>query len=299
MADTTIDTDVRDLLLQFLRDNQLPESLITFITTALGEKKSYAQILTELRQTPEYKAAYPENDQRIAAGFDWWSEAQIREYRSEARRLASEYFGASVSNEEIATMISKNKSLTEYEHNLQIYKQVERWGPTVKTVLAQQLGYVPDDQLVYRFLDHEISTPELDRAYETALYMAQPASIGLGIRPEEEADILRAHGISVEQAFQGYQGIVNEMPRSERLGLIEAQIGRNEGQFPTADSLFKGTTFAKLFNAIQLGDPAAMAELRGTISREVARWQGRGGVATDNSGASVGLLSEQERRQRS
>lgn len=297
MADETTGTDVRDLLLQFLRDNQLPESLITFITTALAEKKSYAQIITELRQTPEYKAAYPENDQRIANGFDWWSEAQIRQYRSEARRLANEYFGASLSNEEISSLISGNKSLTEYEHNLQIYKQVERWGPTVKMVLAQSLGYAPDDEMVFRFLHDEISTPELDRAYETALYRAQPAQIGLGVRPEEEADTLRAFGISPEQAFKGYQSIVGEMPRSERLGLIEAHIQRNAGDFPTPDSLFQGQTFAKLFRAIQLGDPDALSELQGTISREVARWQGRGGAATDNAGRSVGLLSEDERRQ--
>lgn len=290
--------DVRDALLQFLRDNELPDSLITFITQALADSKSFSQIMAELRETPEYKAAYPENDVRMANGFEYWSEGQIREYRSEARRLAGEYFGASLTNTEIAGLIGNNKSLVEYEKSLQTWKQVERWGPTVKAVLATELGYQPDDQMIYRFLHGEIATPELDRAYETALYRGQPASIGLGVRPEEEAAQLRAFGISPEQAFRGYQGVAGELPRSARLGMIESEIESNSAKFPNGSQLFNDQNFATLFRAIQLQDPEAIAKLQGTLSREVARFQGQGGAVTDRTGAAVGLLSESERRSR-
>lgn len=289
--------DVRDLLAGFLSENELPSSLLAFITDALGQKKSYARIVAELRETPEYKTAYPEMELRQAAGFDRMSEAEIRAYRGEARRLATEYLGVNnLSNQEVATLIGKNKSLREWEHDLQTYRELERWGPAVKFTLAQELGYVPEDELVFRFLHADIATPDLDRAYSRALTRAQPAMLGLGIRPEEEARILEQYGISPEQAFKGYQGIVGEMPRSERLAAIDAEINRNIDRFPSPTQLFANTPFSTLFRAIQLGDQDAIRQLQASIGHEVARFQAGGGVAQSGSGAAVGLLTANERQ---
>ena len=103
--------------------------------------------------------------------------------------------------------------------------------------------------------------------------------------------MLRRYGISVEQAFRGYQGIVGELPRTERLGAIEAEINRNVEQFPTGTELFAGTPFATLFRAVQLQDPDAIAALQAQMSREVARFQAGGGPTA----AGAGLLSPAER----
>lgn len=293
-AEDAIDTDARDMLRQFLEDNQLPSSLLTFITDALAAKKSYAQIITELRQTEEYKAAYPENDVRLANGLSWMPEAAIREYRDEARRLAAEYLDVSdVTQEELTNIIGTGWSLRTFEGKLQRMQEWERWGPTVKAIIEFELGHDIDDERAFAFFD-DTPTPELDRAYEKGLLRGQPALLGLGVRPEEEAELLRRYGISPEQAFSGYQNLARELPRAERLGLIEAQIGRGVDHFPTGNDLFNDTPFATLFRAIQLGDPEAIAKLQGQMAREVARFQGSGGVATTAKG-SLGLLTEEER----
>jgi len=283
--------DIRGVLLRFLQENELPATLMGFIEQALAEKKSFDQIVAELRQTPEYRAVYGVNWERIERGFDWRPEAEIRAYRAEARRLAHAYLGIDVSQEEIDRLLAEDKSLVEWERTLQTWKDFERWGPTVRAVFEQELGYrIPDDR-VFAFLAPFIPTPELDRAYERALLRARPAVLGLGVRPEEEAEILRRYGISVEQAFRGYQGIVAELPRAERLAAIEAEINRNAERFPPPTQLFADTPFALLFRAIQLGDPDAIAQLQQQMAREVARFQAGGGPA----GGGVGLLSPEER----
>jgi hypothetical protein len=287
--------DVRDLMLQFLRDNELPESLMGFITEALAQNKSFAQIIIELRQTPEYLAAYPENTARIENGLSWMPEAEIRAYRDEARRLAREYMGVSdVSQEELTNIIGNGWSLRTWEVKLQRLQEFERWGPSVALVLEQELGYRPDDERLYAFFD-DTPTPEFDEAYKRALTRAQPAVLGLGIRPEEEADILRLYGISPEQAFKGYQDLAAELPRAQRIGLIDAQIAKGTAQFPDGSQLFNDQTFSTLFKAIQLRDMESIAVLQAQLAREVARFQGQGGAARDQQGRSIGLLSEEER----
>lgn len=294
-AEAAENQSVLDQLSNFLIEQELPSSLLGFIQNALAQKWSFSKIVAELRTTPEYEAAYPEMKLRREAGFAPMTEAEIRSYRGEARRLATEYFGVNISNQEITGLLTKDKSLSEYEADLKTLRLMDQWGPEVKQVLATELGFVPDDDLVFRFLHAEIATPEIDRAYQRALLRGQPAAIGLGIRPEEEADILQQYGISPEQAFRGYENILGETPRAERYAAIEAEIGRNLGQFPTGNDLFNATPFTTLFRAIQLQDPEALAKLQGQLSREVARFQAGGGVAQSGSGAAVGLLTPEER----
>lgn len=291
-----VNNDVRDLMLQFLRDNELPESLMGFIEEALAQSKSFPQIIIELRQTPEYLAAYPENQVRLENNLSWMPEAEIRAYRDEARRLAREYMGVSdVSQEELTNIIGKGWSLRTWETKLQRMQEFERWGPVVGLLLESELGYRPDDERLYAFFD-DTPTPELDEAYASVLRRAQPAAIGLGIRPEEENQMLRQLGISPEQAFKGYQDLAAELPRQQRLGLIDAQIASmGENAFPAVTDLMQGAAINQLFRSVFFQDPEATQTLRATIARELARFQGQGGAARNQQGASVGLLTEEER----
>jgi hypothetical protein len=287
--------DVREMFRQFLVEWGLPETLMAFINDSLAQGLSQTEITQRLYLTQEYLSVFPEGEARRQAGLSWWAPAQIRQYREEAKRIARQWLGIeNITNQEISGLITGDISLPEWESRLQTWRQFERWGPTVRAVLEQELGYrIPDDR-VFAFLSPELSTPELDRAYEKALLRGQPALLGLGVRPEEEAEILRRFGISPEQAFRGYQNLAQELPAQERFALIEAEIGRNLDRFPTGTELFADTPFALLFRGIQLGEVDALRELQARLARETARWQAGGGVA-QQGGALTGLAPREER----
>jgi hypothetical protein len=269
----------------FLADNELPGSLIEFIKDALAGNKPYDQIIAELRETPEYKAAYPENDLRRQNGFSWMPEAEIRAYRDEARRLSQEYYGWDLGNSEISELIGRGTSLRLWEHRLQVNKQVERWGAAVQQVFEQSTGAPLSEARLHAFFDPDFATPDIDRLYERALMRGQPAELGFGIRPEEEADILEQFGIPVEQIFQNYKTIAGEMPRFERLAAIGNYLqGPGAGLF--GDISVSGSL---LFRAIQLGDPTAILELQRRAGEESAKWQAEGGPSRTQGGVASGL----------
>jgi hypothetical protein len=290
---TITQTNAIAQMTNWLQENDLPSSLLDFIKQEVIADKSFDEIVLDLRQTPEYKLAYPENDLRVANGLSWMPEGQIRAYRDEAKRIAQSMLGINVTNEEIAKLLAKGKSLSEWEQTLATYRSFERYGPAVKVALSQELGYDVSDERVFAFMSPDTPTPELDSAFERARIRTQGGALfGGGLRPEEEAQILQAYGISAEQAFKGYQGIAAELPAAQRFAMIESQI--NQGTFPGASQALGDTSFATLFRAIQLGDPEAMKKIQDQMSREVARFQAGGGAATSGTVA-AGLLSASER----
>lgn len=270
----------------------LPASLADFIRQEVIASKSFDEIINDLRATSEYQAAFPENAMRLDNGLSTWSEQQILEYRDQAKQIARQTLGIDVSNTEVSNLIAKNKSLSEWASNLNTYASFERWGPAVKAALSQELGYDVSDERAYAFMSPDTPTPELDLAYTKALMRGQPAVLGFGIRPEEEADILLAHGINPDQAFQGYQGIASELPRQQRLAAIDAAIqGAN---VPDTQTALGGTSYSDLFQAIQLRDPTAILKISQTIAQETARWQSGGGASRSGTVA-AGLLTPDER----
>ena len=295
MADENIDPTVLDSLQQFLIDNELPLSLMDFVKQALIDQKPFSEVINDLRQTPEYQAAYPENKIRQDNGFSFQPEAYIRNYRDEAKRLGLQYLNYAPSNTEIANAIGKDKSLTELESFLQAQVQASKYGDTVKALFYQELGYTPSDERILAFMHPEISTPELDRAYNAARMRGQAESLGLGTRPEDEAAALLAFGLDPDKVFQNYQGIAAELPRAERLAAIEAHMHKNSAQFPSASQALKDASFGTLFRAIQFGDQTALKQLQGLLQREAARFATGGGVARTGSGAATGLLTQSQR----
>ena len=279
--------DIRQLLREFLEENELPTSLMNWVESALSQGWNADRIIYELRRTPEYLQAYPENAERLRLGFDWMPEAEIRAYRSEARRLSHEYFGYAPSNTEISELIVRNKSLVEWERQIQDYFAMERFGEPVRMALEWVLGYSISDEELWKFFSRDIPTPEWDAAVEKARMMGQPAVLGMGIRPEEEADILRSYGINPDEAFRGYQQMAAELPRATRLSAIETEITRLGDRFPGELSL----GFMDLFKAIQLRDMDSIMKLQQQLAREVARWQAGGGPA----GGGAGLLPPEQR----
>lgn len=279
---------------QLLTQWSLPTSLTSFIQGEITANKGYDEIINDLRNTSEYKAAFPENPERIKNGYSAWSEQQILEYRDQAKQMLASTLGITdFSTSEISHLIANNKSLSEWANDLQAYKRFEVWGPSVKQALSQELGYDVSDERAFAVFSEDIPTPELDMALERAQMRGQPAVLGFGIRPEEEAQTLLEHGIDPNQAFAGYQGIAAELPRANRLALIDNAL--TQGNTPDAATAIGDTSFNTLFKAIQLRDPTAIQQLSSTIANETARWQAGGGVA-GNGEQALGLLTEGERQ---
>lgn len=286
--------DMRALIKQTL-DLWGLSNLSGFVEKAITEGWGYEETLVNLRESPEYKAAFPEVALRRERGLAHMSELEILQARGEIRRLTREYAGVDPTSQEISSVIASNKSVAEWERTLIDYQQFKRWGPVVKGVLEQELGHALTDDRVFAFVSAYIPTPELDLAYENALLRGRPAALGLGVRPEQEAELLRQFGIDPNEAFRGYEGIVSELPRANRLAMIESYIESNGTMFPDLSTTLGDTTFGTLFRAIQLGDPEAIARLQAQMAREVARFQGGGAPATAGT-AAVGLLSPEQRR---
>lgn len=288
--------DIREVLREFLSQWGL-ENLMGFVEDALSQGWSQAEILARLREAPEYKLAFPENDLRREAGLTAWSESQILEYRNAAKRLAQDVLGiGDLRNDEIAKLIGKGVDLGQWERRLQAYASLEQWGPAVKEALSQELGYPVPDERVWAMISPDIPTPELDAALQSALMRGMPAVLGFGMRPEEEADLLREYGLNPEEAFKGFQGIASELPRAERLTAIEAYINTNQSQFPPIGEMFGDeASYGTLFRAIQLRDPEAITRLQGLMSREAARWQAGGGPAGQGT-RKLGLLTAGQRQ---
>jgi hypothetical protein len=269
----------------FLSDNELPETLIAFIKNSLIQDKPAEQIIAELRQTPEYKASYPENDLRRNRGLSWMPESWIRDYRNEAKRLGREYMGIDASNDEIAQLIGRGVSLETWEHRLQVNDAVRRWGGGVQTVFEQATGAQLSAERLHAFFDPNQDTADLDEMYDMSLRRGQVTSLGFAIRPEQEAEVLRSFGLSAEQVFKNYSQIRSELPRFERLAAIGNYLDQN-GQDFFGDVSVSGSL---LFRAVQLGDPAALKELQRRSAEESVRWQASGGPARTQGGMISGL----------
>jgi len=277
--------DILATLTQFLIDNELPTTLIEFIKQALLQGKPYAQIIAELRQTAEYKSAYPENDVRRANGLSWMPEAEIRAYRDEAKRLAYEYMGVNVTNAEISSLIGRGTSLRQWEHRLQVNDLVQRFGPAVQQVFESYTGTPLSEERLHAFLDPDFATPDIDRLYALSLMRGQPAELGFGIRPEDEALALEKFGIDPNRVFENYRSVATELPRFERLAAIGQYLETNGEGFFTDISV----SGSLLFRAIMFGDPRAIGELQRRAAEETARFQSTGGPARSRTGQLGGL----------
>jgi hypothetical protein len=284
-AEARENQSILDQLTSFLDENELPRSLMGFIQQALANKWSFSKIIAEIRATPEYKAAYPENELRQERGLSWMAEAEIRGYRDEAKRLAREYMGVDVTNAEISNLIGRGTSLRSWEHRLQVNDAVERFGGAVQQVFESYTGAPLANERLHMFFDPDVTTSELDNMYELALRRGQPALLGFAVRPEDEAKLLQSMGIPVEQVFKNYQNIRSELPRFTRLAAIGQYLNDTSTDF-FGDVSVSGSL---LFRAVQLGDPAALNELQRRSAEEAARWQAGGGPAQTQGGTFAGL----------
>jgi hypothetical protein len=224
-------------------------SAVAFVKDSITKGWKEDQIYWELRGQDFYKKYFPEFEMRMQNGLGIISEGEILNLRKVMREQARAFMGVEVTNDQLANLIANDISPGEFGHRLQTYKKVQDMGGPVRDLFQAQLGITLTDQDLQEFFDPDIDTAHLDRAYEDALYRGRPAFLGLGIRGQEEADLLRQFGIDTEKAYAGYERIAGEVPRFQKLEAIESNLTG----LPNGNQYFNETSGNLLFKGIMLG----------------------------------------------
>lgn len=270
---------------QYLKDWGL-EGLTGWVEEMIRGGAPQSRIMLELREQDAYKRAFPEMELRKENGFSPMLEAEIRDWRNNAKQLAKSIWGVDISQDAISRAIGNGWSVSEWEHRLLVTKKASenRW---VKQVLEHMTGRRLSETEFIGFFDPEMDTAEFDEAVEKAMFMGLPAAFrGLGVRTEKEAARLKELGFTPEQAQEQWGRLANSLPSVDRLAAIDAAI-RDDDKNPY-DSL--GTLFETIFAQ----DPSKQLEIAQMFAREGARFSRQGGVASAG-GRAVGLLTPDER----
>lgn len=280
---------VQGLLSQFFTPEAVDDLIQTVIKPAIQAGQTDFEVMRALRASATYKAFFPEYEARIKNGYAAWSEAQILQYRDQAKNMAKQLWGVDVKGTDLANLISNNVSLQEFEHRLLVFKQVNNMGGAVQAQLEKELGVSLTDEDLYEFFDPEINTAELDKAWENAIFKQYVNNLTGGNYEvtDEMVKNLRKIGVTANQAIQNYQKMAGALPALDRLAAIDRSVG--------ADRDNPYDSFGTAFSAYQTLDAEAQARIGQIFARETARFDKGGGVAMQGTQA-VGLLTESGRR---
>lgn len=278
--------DAHKVLQDFLGQLGLT-NLTDFAWQAIREGWSDERVLNELRQTDEYKQAFPEYWERIQKGLKPMNEGEIINYRSEAKRLVRQTFGAELSNTDISKALTNDWSLQEFEHRVMIAKHADE-NRYVKQIMELELDRPISDQEFMDFLNDDIETSGLDKAYEQARYRSVAMAYNLGPRSAEEVEALKALGISEQEATGRYRNVAEARPLLEKLGGIETGI--------SLAAALADTPIEMGIAGLLLDDPEARQQINSLVAREFARFAQKGGAIQTQGGQQVGLLTPNQQR---
>lgn len=189
------------------------------------------QILLDLRQTPQFKAAFPEIDLRAKAGLAPMSPGDIVNYRNGAAQMMREAGlpqGFYDSPSDFTNLIVGNVSLNELSNRVQLARQAVYEIPQQARDYLGQLGLGTGD-LTAQFLDPNTAEPLLERKMQAAQIGGQAQTSGWGNLAPDAALGLAAQGITPDQARSGFQTLGMEKQLFSALP-NEATTGINQDQ---------------------------------------------------------------------
>ena len=269
---TLLDT-LSQFLSSYFTEDAVTDLIENVIKPGINQGMTEFEIMRSLRNSKTYKEFFPEFDQRIKNGYAAWSEGQILQYRDQARNLAKAIHGLDIDGKATSKLIASNVSISEFEHRLLVFKQVKDMGGAVKSQLERELGEKIDDKNLYEFFDPDITTSELDTAYENAIYKGYIRNLtgrdDLNVS-DDQVKQLRKIGVTTQQAQQNYQKMAGILPSIERLGHIDKAVG--------ADRDNPYDSFGAAFGAFQTMDAAAQEQIARAFARETARFSTGGGA---------------------
>lgn len=175
---------------------------------------SIEQILLELEQQPEYKAAFPEIEARQRRSLELGLQlepigpSQILEYRTRAKALMHSYGlpeSFYTNNQNFFDLITNDVSLDELNARLDLSsKRVANAPPEVRAVFEDVFGTDSDRALFLAFTNVDTTLPALEDMVQVAEAGGAARRFGFGLsRAEMErvADI----NVSYDQAVAGFR----------------------------------------------------------------------------------------------
>lgn len=244
-ADTAaVGVDAQALIGAVLSDYGL-QSLASWAWQEITSGASSAQVLTDMYQTPQFKARFPAIGLRNQAGLPPISPADYVNYEDTLQQYESQYGlpqGALSNKDTVTQFIAGDVSTSEVQARVQQgFQAVAYAAPEVRQAFTSMFGASGDGALAHYFLDPTKALPLLEQQATAAQIGGTTAMGGVNV-DTDTAMRLAAMGVTQSQASSAVQQLDKTSPlfnatvtekdnlSASRQG-IEAAFGLN----PTAE----------------------------------------------------------------
>ena len=249
------------------------ESLGDWVWQQLLEGRSDAEIMQDVRLTPEFKARFPAIEARTKAGLPPLSPGEYVSYERQARQimraagLPETFYDTA---DDFTNYLSGDVSISELNDRIQMGRQaVFEAPPEVRDALMRDYG-ATEGELTAFFLDPDRALPLVEKQWRAAQISGAGTRTGFATTRQQN-DRLADLGVTAEQAQQGF-GVLGDSRE------LFASIDRTE------DVIDADTQLGAVFE----GNSAAQRRIEQRRAKRKAAFQGGGSFAASQTGV-VGL----------
>lgn len=230
-------------------------------------------IWLELQNTPEWKTRFAGNEERRRKGLPVLSPAEYLDLESRYRQTMRAYGipeGLFDQPDDFVRFMGADVSPTELQARLDLRAQVVTKGEMsgVLDYFRENYGIGSGDLLAL-WIDPDRALPVLERQVSAALVGGAARRTGFGNIAGAEALRLGDLGLTEQQATQGF---------GQAASLL-ALTRRNPGEADSGE-----VARDDLVNAILVGNAEAQRRVQRAQGQRVARFEGQGSFATDQTG---------------
>lgn len=276
MTDTAVDTGGRATI-QALLDSYGLGSLTDWYWSKVVSGEPDAQIMIELRKTPEYAARFPGMAELSKNGraIDEGTYISIEKQYVSLFRQAGLPEGFYDSPDDFGKFIGSEVSPQEMGARLDVARRYVFESPPEVLDEAARLYGLRTGDLMAAALDPTKSLPILQNRFNAAAAGAASKLSGYGVLTQAEAERVGLAGQSFMQDAQAFGQLVNSAE------LFKPIIGETGG-----DTISREDQLGAAFG----GNINAQRRIEQTAKKRLAAFQGGGGYATTNQGV-TGLAS--------
>lgn len=270
-ADAGRQRDAKARILSVLAEYGL-ESLSDFVWQQILQGKSDAEVLQDIRNTPEFKKRFPAIETRTRKGLAPISPGEYVAYERQARqimRAAGIPEGFYDGLDDFTGFLDRDVSISELNDRIQLGRQAAFEAPAdVRAALQRDYG-VSEGGLTAFFLDPDRATPILEKQYRAAQIGGASTRTGFGETTREQNERLAGLGITAGQAQEGFGMLSDSKELFTAMERGEDNVGRDEQL---------GAAFE--------GNAAARRRIEQNRRKRLAKFEGGGGFASSQGGLS-------------